>query len=386
MRIKLYLLLLFNLFLIGCSVIPDPIYTPVKLESLKERKIKLKTHWLDSAGIGDMWRGYDLRPALKDDFLVTSDVEGWIRGLDLKNKRELWTFDTKNGISAPVVLSKDKVFLATQNGDLLALDAKTGLLVWNTSIKSEVLAISELNETNGILALATSDSKIIGIEAETGVQKWQYEIQMGELTLSGAGAPLVLDLIVYAPLANGKLAGLDAETGDLKFITQISTAKGATSIENLIDLNTSPQIVSGLVFVAGFNGKMAALEAFSGNKVWEKDYSTYTNPLVEKNMIYLVNEKSQIEALDFRKGAIVWKQEKLYGRDLTGGVSFGENIAVADTFGYIHIIDKSNGEIIGRRWFDAQGVITPLVSNDKYLIAEGRRGKLGVFTLDTNIW
>lgn len=376
-------LVLLSFFLLACNVIPEPLYRPVKLEALKERKVKLKTYWLDSAGIGDMWRGYNIKPALKDEFLVTSDVEGWIRGLDLKTKGELWTYQAASGTSSPLILTKDRVFFATQNGDIISLDKKTGLPTWSLDLKSEAIAISEYNSNSGIIVVSTSDNKIIAIEAQTGVKKWQYQAQMADLTLGGAGAPLVEDLITYAPLANGKLVGLDNETGALKFETQISTASGTTPIENLIDLDTSPQLVSGLIFVAGFNGKMAGVEAFSGTKVWEKDYSTYRKPLVKNNIIYLVNEKSEIEALDFRTGAILWKQDKLYGRDLTGAVFFGDSLAVADTFGYIHIIDKAKGELIGRLWFDSQGVIIPLVSDGKYLVIEGRRGKLGVFvTMD----
>lgn len=386
MRIKILVLLIVSFVITGCNVIPDPIYKPVKLENLKERKVKLQTYWLDSAGIGDMWQGYDLRPALKDEFLVTTDVDGWIRGLDLAKKREAWTYQAPSGVSAPLVASKDKVFLATQNGDLIALDKKSGLLVWSLDLKSEAIAISELNSENGLLAISTSDSRVIAVEGETGVKRWQYEAQISELTLAGAGAPLVTQLMTYAPLANGKLAGLDNETGELKFLTQISAPEGTTPIENLVDLNTSPKLVSGLVFVAGFNGKLAGVEAFSGTKVWERNYSTFVEPLVDKNIIYLVNEKSEIEALDFRSGSIIWKQDKLYGRELTGVVFIGDSLAVADTFGYLHIVEKSKGELVGRLWFDAQGVITPLVGDGKYLIAEGRRGKLGIFKIDKNIW
>lgn len=90
MKLRLIVLLLLSFGILSCNALPDPIYTPKPLVSLKSNKVRLKNYWLDSVGIGDMWHGYNLRPALYNNTLVTADVEGWIRAFDVEKKNAIY--------------------------------------------------------------------------------------------------------------------------------------------------------------------------------------------------------------------------------------------------------------------------------------------------------
>ena len=62
----------------------------------------------------------------------------------------------------------------------------------------------------------------------------------------------------------------------------------------------------------------------------------------------MVDNNSNVYALDRRNGVELWSQSALKGRSLTSAEPVGDYIVVGDNWGYLHWINVENGKIVAR--------------------------------------
>ena len=371
------------LLLAGCSSLPDPQYQPAKLPSYTGES-KLVSEWQDHSGYGDRWRGYQLMPALEGDLLVAADAQGLVQAFDLSisgflKSDLLWSQQLDHGVSAGLTLAKGNLYLATQNGELLSVNARTGTLNWQINLSSEALAPAQV--LDNLLIILAADGRLAGIDTETGRQLWSYASLMPSLTLRGTSTPTLTSLQSFTGFANGKLVALDNTSGQMRWETRIAQPSGRTDIERLVDVRGQAKESQGMLLVNSYQGQTHALDPFTGRSRWSRDISSFHAPVIINNQVIIVDEASRIHALDLFSGSSLWTQDALYGRELTEPVVLETSLVVADYQGYLHLLDSHTGEITGRKGFDLDGIRAIPVVNNNRLLVHSIRGRLGLFTL-----
>ncbi|SFC41531.1 Beta-barrel assembly machine subunit BamB [Marinospirillum celere] len=371
------------LFLVGCSSLPEPQYPPEPLPEHSGEN-SLQREWRDHSGFGERWRGYDLSPALSGSLLITGDAKGYLQAFDLEggflsSSRTLWTKELGVGISAGLTLVNDQLFLVTQNGQLVKKDARTGQEIWQVRLPSEALSPAQVGE--GLVAVKTADGKLTGFNRETGRQLWSFDSRLPSLTLRGTASPTITSTQTFVGFANGRLYAVDNATGQARWDTRIAQPQGRTDIERLVDIDGQARLADGLLIINSYQGETQALDPFSGRSRWSQDISSFHSPVIHDGQVFIVDEASRIHALDLASGSNLWKQEALFGRQLTEPVILSGLLVVADYQGYIHLIDPETGRVTGRQGFDLDGIrSTPIVNEDRLLV-HSIRGRLGLFTL-----
>ena len=367
----------------GCSSLPEPQYPPNPLPD-HSGEASLKQQWRDHSGYGERWRGYDLQPALQDQLLITGDARGYLQAFDLEGgflsrNKTLWTQELGVGVSAGLTLQNNTLFVVTQNGELLALDAQSGEHLWKSRLASEALSPAQVRDN--LVVVQTADGKLTGFSRDTGRQLWSFDSLIPSLTLRGTASPTITSTQTFAGFANGKLFAVDNASGQARWDTQVAQPQGRTDIERLVDIDGQARMADGLLIVNSYQGQTQALDPFSGRSRWTQDISSFHSPLIAQNRIFIVDEASRIHALDLASGASLWKQDALFGRQLTEAVMLSGQLVVADYQGYIHLLDPETGKVTGRQGFDLDGIrSTPVVDQDRLLV-HSIRGRLGLFTL-----
>ena len=69
---------------------------------------------------------------------------------------------------------------------------------------------------------------------------------------------------------------------------------------------------------------------------------------IDGNQIFVVDNTSNVYALDRRNGVELWSQGLLKQRSLTAATPVGEYVVVGDNWGYLHWIEKESGEVVAR--------------------------------------
>ncbi|MDY0250363.1 MAG: outer membrane protein assembly factor BamB [Pseudomonas sp.] len=377
-RYKYAAVLALALLAVGCSSTSKKDLPPQALEKFTA-EIELKKEWSTSvgAGQGKLWN--TLTPAVDGDRLFVTDVKGRVSALDRFTGKALWTRKLKINVSGGVGAGSGLVLLGTLNGDVIALNADTGEDLWRSKVTSEVLSAPA---TNGdVVVVQTQDDRLIALEASSGQQRWIYESTPAVLTLRGTGAPIVTEYVAYAGLSTGKVIAVDTQRGLPIWEQRIAVPSGRTELERMVDIDGSLLLSGNTLYVATYQGRLAGVDAQSGQVLWQREASSYVGVAEGFGNAYVSLADGTVESVDERSSSAMWSNKSLLRRQLSGPAVFSSYIAVGDLDGYLHVLSQVDGRFVARTKIDGNGLrVQPLVVGG-WLYVYGNGGKLVALTI-----
>lgn len=370
---KHILLLYFLIILSSCGTFSeiDNTEPPAPLVEFKPT-LTIKQLWTAYAGGGTHKAYLKLAPAFHDDRLFTASPKGSVRAFNFSNGTLVWEQQLNVQISGGPGIGGGLVVVGSHKGNVVALSEKNGAEQWRVQVSSEVLAKPRISQ--GIVVVRTIDGKLFGLDSQNGAQLWIYErVRVPLLTLRGTSTPIIMHNFIIAGFDNGKIAGLELDTGKVLWEASVAEPRGRTKLERMIDIDADPLLVDNTIYVTSFQGRTVAIDLIQGKLLWENELSSYAGLNVDLDYLYLTDTKSHIWTLDRSTGDTWWKQEKLQGRNLTAPVSIGDYVVVGDLEGYLHWMRREDGQFVARyRMGKASIIVPPLVVNDTLLAYDNR--------------
>ncbi|NMY75923.1 MULTISPECIES: outer membrane protein assembly factor BamB [Pseudomonas] len=362
----------------GCSSNSKKELPPAALTDFKE-EVVLQKQWSRSIGDGQGKTYNMLVPAVEGNTLYAADVTGVVMALDRMNGDVKWKKDLELPVSGAVGAGYGLVLLGTLQGEVVALDASSGEEKWRSRVTSEVLAPPA---TNGdVVVVQTQDDRLIGLDASTGDQRWTYDSTPGVLTLRGTGAPVVTNHLAVAGLSTGKVVALDTRNGVPVWEQRVAIPQGRSELERIVDIDGGLLLSGGTLYVASYQGRMAALELESGRVLWQRDASSYAGVAQGFGSVYVSLASGTVEGVDERSTTALWSNESLARRQLSAPEVFSSYVAVGDMEGYLHLLSQVDGRFVGRTRIDSDGLrARPLVVGDMIYVF-GNSGKLEALTI-----
>lgn len=376
-RIGALVTVLLASLMVGCSS-KTPIEEPDPLPEITET-VTLDKAWSQSIGDGMDDQFLFLSPAIIDGRLYAIDVEGELYALDARTGDRLWYKDLDRPILAGVGADAQHLYVVGRNGELLALDRENGELVWSASMPAEVLAKPRSNGNQ--LVVATIDGKLIAFDVGSGQRLWQYDSDAAILSYRGTAEPYIDRERVLAGFSNGMLMSFDVLTGAPLWEYPVSVASGRTELERLVDVDGEPLVIDDAVLVVGYQGKLAALGLDNGQELWTREASSLRSPGLGSGNLYVAEADGTLISYSAFSRAEAWRIDTLSWRRLTAPVAYQDLVAVGDFEGYLHLVSQADGEFVGRTRVDSDGLrVSPQVFED-LLIVFGNSGDLVAYEL-----
>ena len=368
----------------GCSFMSSMIGSddntepPAELETL-ENPVALRRLWSTSIGVGYDSQFVRLIPAVSGERVLAADRRGRVAAYDAGSGKELWETRTDAPVSAGPGVGEDMVLVGTSDARILAIGLENGELLWEANVSSEVLSVPQIDR--GVVVVQSVDGNVTGLDAIDGRQLWIYDRDVPVLTLRGTSTPAVGYGAVIAGFASGKVAALTIDQGIVAWETNVAVPKGRSEIERMVDVDGDPVILGSAVYVATYQGRVAVIDAQSGNLGWTRDMSSHAGLGVDFSQVYITDQESNVWALTRDSGGSVWKQDKLLNRTLTAPTPYKNYVAVGDFEGYVHLLSRYDGTIAARVKIDSKGVSArPLVVDD-IMYVYGNSGTLAAYSV-----
>lgn len=363
----------------ACSSTPDA-REPAELTDFDATK-RFKEVWDYSLGDGQGGAYQRIAPAVDGDDIAIASADGKVALLNKNNGKRRWKESYDLAISGGVGLDGQRVFIGTADGELVALDRSNGDIVWRATVKGEVLGAPQSN--GRIAVVQTYSGQLSGFEADSGKHLWTYTAQVPRLTLRGTSTPLiVLDTVMFG-LANGRLIGMDIESGSVRWEQRIAVPQGSTEIERLVDVDGRLLSMEGgaVVVATGYQGQVAAVDVATGRMLWAKDTSSYVGATNALGYIYVVDSEGGVSAIDASGQGASWTQTVLARRELTEPAPIGGGIAVGDLEGYLHLLSQVDGSLQARTRVDSDGLRAPMAVSGKLLYVYSNDGELVAYKI-----
>jgi len=338
----------------GCSALSSWIPTiPVpsfdwfssgkKLGPLPEIKATVTPQIAWQVAVGKAGPG--LAPAVTSDALYAASTSGTIVRVDPATGSTAWRIEAGKRLSAGVGADATLVAVGTDKGDVLAF-TPDGKPLWQATVTSEIVSPPKVAE--GIVVVWSGDGRVFGLSGADGKTKWVYQRTNPPLTVRNYSGGTVTRGGLFTGTAGGKLLAIDLGTGNVGWEGNVATPKGATELERIADVTSLPLVEERQACAVAYQGRIACFEILRGTLNWSRDLSSLTGLAVDSRYMYATDDQGAIHALDKSTGASVWKQDKLNKRLPGGPQVIGDYVGVVDGEGYVHLLDRNDGNLVGR--------------------------------------
>ena len=354
----------------------SPAVKPAELVKFKP-SAKANVVWRASVGEADV---YVFNPAVYEGAVYAAGADGRLARFDAARGKRVWHINTKEPLSGGVGADAGLVVVATKKGAVIAYDLK-GKLAWKTQVSSEVLMAPRAAQ--GMVVVRSGDGKIFALDAKDGKQQWEYRFTLPPLLLRSDSGVVIQRGVVLAGLAAGRVVALNLTSGNVLWEATLALPKGANELERITDIAASPTVSGDQACAVTFQGRVGCYDFARGTLLWSRDASAYVAVEVDPITVYMSDARSSVFAMDKNTGATVWKQDKLFARQLSAPLEVGLYLALGDFEGYVHFLDRDTGAFAARLSTDGSGIQARPVRLGSNLLVQTRDGGIYVVSVKT---
>ncbi len=247
---------------------------------------------LDAGSGQEKWRfktgkSVHSSPAISGGVVYFGSFDNYLYALDAGSGQEKWRFKTGDQVGSSPAVAGGVVYFGSQDSHLYALDASTGHEKWRFKTGHEVRSSPAV--AGGVVYFGSKDGHLYALDAGSGHEKWRFNTgDMVHANSAVSGGVVYFDS--WTQRSEGHLYALDAATGQEKW--KVPT-------ETLGEVDTSPAISDGVVYVGSFDGHLYALDAGTGQEKWEFPTGdrVHANPVVSGGVVYFGSYDGYMYAL-----------------------------------------------------------------------------------------
>ncbi|BBE71282.1 PQQ-binding-like beta-propeller repeat protein [Oharaeibacter diazotrophicus] len=210
--------------------------------------------------------------------------------------------DAVNG--GGVAVDGGRVYAATGFGEVVALDAGSGGVVWRA--KLDAPARGAPTAAAGKVVAVTQAGTVFALDAATGAKAWTASSDGSGAGLLGTSSPAVAGNLVIAPTNSGAILALDLASGAEKWRGTVTGGSRIDAVTGLRDASASPVVHAGVVYATGVGGRLVALKADTGEVVWDQAIGSAHTPVVSGEAVFLVDLSDRLVAFDRTRGTVLW--------------------------------------------------------------------------------
>jgi outer membrane protein assembly factor BamB len=328
--------------------------------------------WQASLGKGSP----GLAPDVAAGVVYAAASDGTVQRVDAVSGKVAWSIGAGKRLSAGAGADANLVAVGTDKGEVLAFDAD-GKPRWQARVSSEVVSPPKVAE--GVVVVWSGDGRVFGLNAEDGKTRWVYQRANPPLTVRNFAGGTVSRGGLFVGTPGGKLVALALATGNVAWEGNVATPKGATELERIADITSLPVVEERQVCAVAFQGRVACFELIRGTLNWSRDISSLDGMVADNRYLYVTDDRGAVHALDKATGASAWKQDKLAARRIGGPQLVGDYVGVVDGEGYLHLIDRNDGNLVGRAATDGTPATSQPVAAGTDIVWQSSGGTLYAF-------
>jgi len=288
-----------------------------------------------------------------------------------------WSVETGGSIRSSPLLIGGRIYFASKDERVYAVDRSSGNSLWTTSLGFPALGspvhtdelliitgekgIAALKQTDGAILrnLSTGcpvsstpatvgdqaivgfwDGRIVCFQVRSGRIEWQVETD-GPVWSS----PAIRDQTVYIGSNDGTVYALDATTGQQQWTFTTGQTFPRWQLQSDA-IYSSPLVVDDLVYVGSADHQIYALDATTGALVWTFETSGWveSSAALYNDLIIIGSNDRHVYALDAETGKLQWKRELDSGIFATPAVA-DSSIYVGTLAGYFYKLDATTGSV-----------------------------------------
>ena len=241
-------------------------------------------------------------PTCKNGRVFVTTISNETIAFDANTGKQLWSHTgiTEQacllGGASPAV-SDNVVIVAYSSGEIYALQAENGHVLWSDTLTSAVRidTVSSIPHIHagpviegGKVFAVSHGGKMIAIDLKTGVREWQREI-------GGLHAPVVAGQWLFVLSNHGEIFCVQKNTGSIRWVSALPKA----SVDDKESIYWSgPVIANDQLVFAGSNGQVQFVNVTDGkiSKTLSFSGQTFLSPVIANKTLFILNDQAELYA------------------------------------------------------------------------------------------
>ncbi len=324
--------------------------------------------------------------------LFVMDTEGTVHAFDAQTGASRWrtTFAVKGEGQNTVygggaAFADGRVYITTGMGEVAALDAKDGSIVWKVK-PAGPLRGSPTIAFNQIFVM-TMDNQVHALNAADGATLWNETASSGQTGVFGVAAPAAGQGTIVAGFSTGELVAYRYENGRQLWSDALARTSLSTTVGVLTDIDADPIIDRGRIFALGQGGRMAAYELVTGQRIWELNLAGISTPAIAGDWIFTLTDDGKLLCIQRATGKVRWltqlarfeKEEKKKNPIFwTGPVLAGDRLWFANSNGQVYSAGLNDGAPVLLTDLKQPVTLAPIVAGSTLYILDDS-GRISAF-------
>jgi outer membrane protein assembly factor BamB len=321
--------------------------------------------------------GFPLVASLRGDTVYLASDAGAVVALKVDGGESVWRASAGAKIAAGVGSDGRYASVVTVGNEVVTFDR--GREVWRRRIDSAVVT-PPLVAGARVFVMGV-DRAVHAFDAADGAWLWDFQRPGEALTLAQAGviAPFHNTLLVGQ---GPQLAAIEPLHGTLEWEVALATPRGTNEVERLADL-VGPIVRAGnRVCARAFQSAVACADASTGALLWSRNAGGIEAVGGNAEAIFGGDASDRITAWRTATGDVLWTNETLLYRGLSGAAVFGGSVVFGDSEGWVHFLSAADGALQLRLPTDGKPVVGKPVVGDSTLVVTTSDG--GVYAFRRN--
>lgn len=289
---------------------------------------------------------------------------------DLMPPEEETDDDPETGFGGGVVFDGGMVFAATGFGDVIAMDAATGERKWRYTAPVPIRAAPQA--AGGRVFVITQENELLALAQDDGRVLWDHQGIAETAGILGSTNVAVAGDTVFAAYTSGEVHALRIQNGRPLWNDSLSRTSALTPLSSINDIAGRPVVDRGFVFAISHSGRFVAINQRTGERIWTRDVSGAQTPVVGGDFVFVVSTDARVWCLSRATGGIKWiaqlprweDPENLEGAIVwSGPLLVSDRLVLVSSIGTAVSVSPYTGETLGQIALPAGTFVPPIMAN-----------------------
>jgi outer membrane protein assembly factor BamB len=305
--------------------------------------------WVDGGPFMVAWKqqlegSCQSTPLVADGRLYVGANDGGMYAFDAATGEPLWRFDTDGEIrSQPVMAEGDEtVYFGSADGSLYAVTTD-GELGWRFDTGGPIYGSASVD--GDTIVCATNSGEVLALDRRTGTPVWrsgfpEYAIET---------APCVADATVYVGAWDRFIYSLDIRDGAQlwRAPSKGSDREGAARYYSPADC--APAFLEGRIFAADRAYSLTVLDSRTGERLMDEGKCVAVSRSPDGGFVYVRHTDDRVSKRR-PDGSVVWTAEVPTGSIATPPVEAHGYVWMISSLGTLSVLDAETGQLVALQY------------------------------------
>jgi outer membrane protein assembly factor BamB len=316
---------------------------------------------------------FPLTTDVSGDVVTVASSDGTVVMIDARSGQESWRANVGAPLAAGVGSDGSLVAVITTGNELVAL--QSGKVLWRQRLPAPSYT-APLVAGRRVFA-QTADRTTTAWDGQSGRRLWSQQRTAENLVLKRSGVLIAVGDTLVAGVG-GRLVGINPANGTSRWEAPIAAPRGTNDVERLVDLTGSVSRVGDTVCARAYYANVGCVDTLRGQLLWSKPAVGAEGVSGDEGFVYGTESDGSVVAWRRADGERAWQSTRFKNRVLTGPLAVGRSLVIGENNGTLHFVSREDGALLNRVTPDGSAIgVTPVMAGNTVVVVTANGGVFG---------